>query len=77
MYKSLMGIISDPAALHFIGCPSQRRSSVSGQTNIDGFSLDVVAVFRGTFAVFAQLGIGFRAAVSGDHLERLSRFEFY
>ena len=77
MYKSLMRIISDPTALQFIGRPSQHRSSVSGQPDIDGFSLDVITVFCSAFAALSQLGVGFRAAVSGNYMKRLFRFEFY
>ena len=77
MHKFLMRIISDPAGLQFIGCLSQHRSSVSGQTDIHGFSLDVIAVFCGAFAALTQLGVGFGAAVSGNYVKRLFRFEFY
>jgi hypothetical protein len=72
-----MRIISDPASLQIMGRSSQHRSSVSGQTDIDGFSLDVIAIFCGAFAALTQLGVGFRAAVSGNYVKRLFRFEFY
>lgn len=77
MHKFLIWIITDPASLHFKGRPSQYRSSVSGQVDINGFPLNVVAVFRCAFAVFSQFGVGFRAAISGDYVKRFSRFEFY
>ena len=77
VHKFLMRIISDPAFPQFKGRPSQHRSSVSGQSDIDGFSLDVIAVFCGAFAALTQLGVGFRAAVSGNYVKRLFWFEFY
>ena len=77
VHESLMRIISDPAFPQFKGRPSQYRSAVSGQSDIDRFSLDVIAVFCGAFAALTQLGVGFRAAVAGNYVKRFLRVEFY
>jgi hypothetical protein len=76
MNKIGLRIKADPAGFQFYcGFPQFAQMSAR-QTDIDGFSGNVQAMFCNAAARFTKHGIGGRGTIPADHMKRLDRVEF-